>query len=85
MTIADGVASASEKGEVIKLIGSAQRGIDGRVEASVKPVSLPADHPLAEINGVTNAIFIEGPSVGRLLFTGPGAGGQPTAARCSAI
>ena len=64
---------------MIKLIGSAQRGIDGRVEARVKPMRLPADHPLAGVNGVTNAIFIEGPSVGRLLFTGPGAGGQPTA------
>ncbi|MET0565047.1 MAG: homoserine dehydrogenase [Acidimicrobiia bacterium] len=73
------VASANENGEVIKLIGSAQRGIDGRVEAKVMPMSLPADHPLAGVNGVTNAIFIEGPSVGRLLFTGPGAGGQPTA------
>ncbi|HEU5113485.1 MAG TPA: homoserine dehydrogenase [Acidimicrobiia bacterium] len=78
VTSAD-VASATDRNEVIKLIGSAQRGIDGRVEASVKPVSLPADHPLAGVNGVTNAIFIEGPSVGRLLFTGPGAGGQPTA------
>lgn len=73
------VAAATERGEVIKLIGSAQRGADGRVEARVEPVSLPSDHPLAGVNGVTNAIFIEGPSVGRLLFTGPGAGGQATA------
>jgi len=73
------VATATERGEVIKLIGSAQRGSDGRLEARVKPVSLPSDHPLAGVNGVTNAIFIEGPSVGRLLFTGPGAGGKATA------
>jgi homoserine dehydrogenase len=73
------VAAATERGEVIKLIGSAQRGADGRLEARVKPVSLPSDHPLAGVNGVTNAIFIEGPSVGRLLFTGPGAGGEATA------
>jgi homoserine dehydrogenase len=73
------VAAATERGEVIKLIGSARRGADGRLEARVKPVSLPSDHPLAGVNGVTNAIFIEGPSVGRLLFTGPGAGGQATA------
>jgi homoserine dehydrogenase len=76
---ADDVAAATDRGEVIKLIGSARRGVDGMVEARVEPVSLPADHPLAGVNGVTNAIFIEGPSVGRLLFTGPGAGGQPTA------
>jgi homoserine dehydrogenase len=76
---AEEVVEATVRGDVIKLIGSAQRGIDGRVEARVKPVSLPYDHPLAGVNGVTNAIFIEGPSVGRLLFTGPGAGGQATA------
>ncbi len=76
---AEEVTEAGSRGEVIKLIGSAQRGPDGKVEAKVKPMSLPADHPLAGVNGVTNAIFIEGPSVGRLLFTGPGAGGQATA------
>jgi homoserine dehydrogenase len=76
---AEDVAEASARGEVIKLIGSAERGVNGNVKARVSPVSLPADHPLAGVNGVTNAIFIEGPSVGRLLFTGPGAGGQPTA------
>jgi homoserine dehydrogenase len=76
---ADDIKAAAANGEVIKLIGSAQRGIDGRVIAKVAPTHLPADHPLAGVNGVTNAIFIEGPSVGRLLFTGPGAGGDPTA------
>lgn len=73
------VAAATARGEVIKLIGSARRDPGGRVEAKVGPVSLPDDHPLAGVSGVTNAIFIEGPSVGRLVFTGPGAGGQPTA------
>jgi homoserine dehydrogenase len=73
------IAAATSRGEVIKLIGSAERGIDGRVVARVAPTALPSDHPLAGVNGVTNAIFIEGPSVGRLLFTGPGAGGDPTA------
>jgi homoserine dehydrogenase len=72
------IADATGRGEVIKLIGSAER-VNGVVRASVGPRSLPAAHPLAGISGVTNAIFIEGPSVGRLLFTGPGAGGQPTA------
>jgi homoserine dehydrogenase len=40
---------------------------------------IPADHPLASIRGATNAIVISGPSVGELLFAGPGAGGEPTA------
>jgi homoserine dehydrogenase len=38
-----------------------------------------AEHPLASIRGATNAIYIQGPSVGELLFAGPGAGGEPTA------
>jgi homoserine dehydrogenase len=75
---AQDVADAADRGEVIKLIGSARR-VDGVVKATVSPKSLPKDHPLAGISGVTNAIFIEGPSVGRLLFTGPGAGGSATA------
>jgi len=49
------------------------------VSARVHPVMIPAAHPLASIRGAMNAIFIEGPSVGELLFSGPGAGGEPTA------
>jgi homoserine dehydrogenase len=40
---------------------------------------IPVDHPLASIRGATNAVFIEGPSIDSLLFSGPGAGGEPTA------
>jgi homoserine dehydrogenase len=40
---------------------------------------IPARHPLASIGGATNAVYVEGPRVGRLLFAGPGAGGGPTA------
>ena len=43
---AEDVASATEKGEVIKLIGSAQRGIDGRVEARCQ-ANEPARRPPA--------------------------------------
>jgi homoserine dehydrogenase len=34
---------------------------------------------LAAIRGATNAVFVEGPAIGQLLFSGPGAGGEPTA------
>jgi homoserine dehydrogenase len=40
---------------------------------------IPLGHPLSAIRGATNAIFIEGPSIESLLFSGPGAGGGPTA------
>jgi len=72
------VEAAALAGKVIKLIGVAER-IGEDVSARVAPIALDADHPLAGVEGVTNAIYVEGPAIGRLLFTGPGAGGQPTA------
>ena len=37
------------------------------------------DHPLAHVDGATNAVVAEGNFVGRLLFQGAGAGDGPTA------
>ena len=72
------LAFAEDLGYVVKLLAVAER-VDGGVSTRVHPVMLPADHPLAAIRGATNAIYIEGASVGELLFAGPGAGGAPTA------
>jgi len=71
------LASASRLGYTIKLLAVAER-TPGGVVARVHPAMVPLAHPLAAIRGATNAIFIEGPSVGELLFAGPGAGGEPT-------
>jgi homoserine dehydrogenase len=68
---------AADLGYVVKLLAVAER-IGGGVSARVHPAMVPAGHPLAAIRGATNAIFIEGPSVGDLLFAGPGAGAEPT-------
>ena len=70
--------AAEQLGFVIRLVAIAERRSDG-VSARVHPLMLPADHPLAAIRGATNAIFVQGSSVGELLFSGPGAGGEPTA------
>jgi homoserine dehydrogenase len=70
--------SAEQLGFVIRLLAVAERRSEG-VSVRVHPVMLPVDHPLAAIRGATNAIYIEGSSVGELLFAGPGAGGEPTA------
>jgi homoserine dehydrogenase len=70
--------SAEQLGFAIRLLAVAERRSDG-VSVRVHPVMLPVDHPLAAIRGATNAIYIEGSSVGELLFAGPGAGGEPTA------
>jgi homoserine dehydrogenase len=45
----------------------------------VHPTLLPRQHPLAGVNGVNNAILVEGDPVGRVMFYGPGAGAGPTA------
>ncbi len=45
----------------------------------VHPSMVPLSHPLANVQESFNAIFVEGDSVGDLMFYGRGAGGQPTA------
>lgn len=64
-------------GWVIKLIGMA-REVDGEVEVGVSPMMLPVSHPMATVNGVNNAVFVNSESVGELMFYGPGAGQMPT-------
>jgi homoserine dehydrogenase len=71
-------AFAEDLGYTVKLLAVAEEGADG-VIVRVHPTLVPLDHPLAAVRGATNAIFIEGPAIGELLFTGPGAGGEPTA------
>tara|TARA_Y100001968_G_scaffold332048_1_gene388795 strand:+ start:2319 stop:3638 length:1320 start_codon:yes stop_codon:yes gene_type:complete len=45
----------------------------------VEPTLIPNKHPLAGVNDVNNAIFIEGDPIGEVMFYGPGAGAGPTA------
>jgi homoserine dehydrogenase len=69
---------AARLGYVIKLLATAELA-DGEVAARVHPAMVPLDHPLAAVRGTFNAVFMEGPNVGQLMFYGPGAGGGPTA------
>ena len=75
---------AKELGFVVKLLAIAERhgsDPDGSevVDVRVHPTLVPKDHPLAGVNGVNNAIVVEGEPVGRVMFYGPGAGAGPTA------
>ncbi|MFN6201565.1 MAG: homoserine dehydrogenase [Acidobacteriota bacterium] len=76
---------AAEFGYRIKMIGLAQpvkRAAGGgpeQVDVRVHPMLLPASHPLAGVDGVNNAIFINGSAVGEIMLFGPGAGRMPTA------
>ncbi len=78
VTLAD-VHAAEEMGCVIKLLADCTLSPDGRIAVGVHPTMVPLSHPLASIPGAYNAVFIESRNAGRLMFMGPGAGGQPTA------
>jgi homoserine dehydrogenase len=72
------IAYAGQLGYVIKLLARA-RLVDGEVEATVRPTLVGVREPLAKVDGVLNAVQIEGDLVGRVVFEGPGAGQGPTA------
>jgi len=81
ITSAD-IGYAKELGFTIKLLGIAKRPKtdgDSNLEIRVHPTLVPIQHPLANINGVTNAIRIEGDPIGEVVFSGPGAGSGATA------
>jgi homoserine dehydrogenase len=67
------IAYARELGYTIKLLGIAKL-VDGDVEARVHPTMLGADSPLANIEGVYNAIQLIGDAVGDVVLSGRGAG-----------
>ncbi len=68
---------ARELGYVIKLMAIARREGD-QMEARVHPVLIPQEAPLAKVDGVLNAVEVEGDLVGKVLFHGRGAGSMPT-------
>ncbi|MBM5813618.1 MAG: homoserine dehydrogenase [Cyanobacteria bacterium M_DeepCast_100m_m1_067] len=78
------VAYAAQLGYVVKLLAVAQ-AMPSEPESTqlldvrVHPTLLPKAHPLAGVNGVNNAILVEGDPVGQVMFYGPGAGAGPTA------
>lgn len=68
---------AHELGFTIKLLAIAKL-TNNLVEARVHPVFIPVDSFLAKVDGVYNAILVEGDLVGKVLFFGEGAGALPT-------
>jgi len=75
------IASARRMGCVIKLLAIAApiESDPTRISVRVHPSMVPTSHPLANVHGGNNAIFVESRHAGRLMFLGPGAGGAPTA------
>lgn len=70
---------ASELGYRIKLLGIAQRTAEHVIEQRVHPAMIMYSTAIAPVDGVYNAIVIEGDAVGRAVFEGRGAGGKSTA------
>lgn len=68
---------AAQLGYAIKLLAIARR-VDGAIEARVHPALIPLHEPLAKVDGVLNAVQVEGDLLGQVLFEGRGAGSLPT-------
>ncbi|MEO9192009.1 MAG: homoserine dehydrogenase [Acetobacteraceae bacterium] len=77
------IGFARELGYRIKLLGIA-RATDRGIEARVHPAMVPEHAPIARVDGVFNAIVIEGDFVGRIMLEGRGAGAGPTASAVAA-
>ncbi|MEH2050434.1 homoserine dehydrogenase [Nostoc sp.] len=74
------IAYAEKLGFVIKLLAIAKRDTPASpLSIRVHPTLVPKAHPLASINGVYNAILVEGEPIGQVMFFGPGAGAGATA------
>jgi len=77
ITAAD-ISNAERMGYVIKLLAIARRSADNRIEARVHPALLAKTHPLANVNGSFNAIFVRGEGCDDIMLYGRGAGANPT-------
>ncbi len=62
----------------VKLLATSKK-IDSMAFAMVSPMIISNDHPLANVNGVFNGIFVKGNVIGDVMFYGSGAGKLPTA------
>lgn len=69
---------ADQMGLRPKMIGLLQQQAEG-LAFYVGPALLPRSHPVAELEGVRNGIWIAGDAVGGIFLSGPGAGPAPTA------
>jgi homoserine dehydrogenase len=77
ITIED-ITAAAEMGYRIKLLGVSQMTDDGLTQ-SMRPCLVPVASPLAQLDGGTNMVILEGDAVGQIVLRGAGAGEGPTA------
>ncbi len=72
------VGYAEELGYRIKHLGIT-RQTDAGIEMRVHPTLIPEKRLIANVDGVMNAVLVNGDAVGATLYYGPGAGAEPTA------
>ena len=65
-------------GYTVKLLAIIRGCAETSMEVRVQPCLVPRQHLLASVNGVFNAVMVEGDLVGETLFYGSGAGQNPT-------
>lgn len=69
---------AKELGYRIRHLGIARRSSQG-VELRVHPTLVPQSRLVANVSGVMNAVMVMGDATGPTIYSGRGAGGEPTA------
>ena len=72
------IQHATEMGYVIKLLAIARQDDDG-ITLNVHPSFIRKGHPLANVGGAYNAVYVRGNCVGDIMMYGQGAGSLPTA------
>lgn len=75
---AEDIQFGKENGLTIKLLAVLKK-VRNELEVRVHPTFVPDSHPIAKIDGVLNAVFVNTEKCGPFLFSGFGAGGDPTA------
>ena len=73
------VEAADTLGYVIKLIASTEKLSDGKITANVRPTLVSRECILSNVDGVFNAVMVDGDMTGEVVFYGKGAGKEATA------
>jgi homoserine dehydrogenase len=74
---AQDIAFASELGYKVKLLAITKATPEG-IEMRVHPTMVPNEYLISKVDGVFNAVYVEGDAVGSTLYYGRGAGDMPT-------
>ncbi len=68
---------ARELGYKVKLLAITKED-KGKIELRVHPTMIPEAYLISKVDGVFNAVFVDGDAVGSTLYYGRGAGDMPT-------